>query len=508
MPKSLETSPQHQHQSLSCPVVLLGSPATINTVLPISLKCTSASTCDTPRLVYIFPSARRRDRLKIMGSVLRAGRKLPSSSLSPSTPPYLLQCSAPAVRVRTGTLLQHNGNRQFTTAGVRRNDGKASLKRAKPPVSGRSKTTKRARLGSRVLLKWAKQNGCSWTWESARTCAFADLSVTPWPTPFGVYGVVQFLKLQPLTNPPGMEFNLDTMSLSVETTFPERLQSVQDFKSLNLKPYVEKALLKRAEAWSKLDKEDAARLESYISNLSLDGDPTTNNTRKRHYGMMHAHTSTLYALALKTQKPQKEPIRARWPDELGPVLSPSWHVHLNGMRPEDVQVNIDTHDSHGRRTLSCVWVSINAPLGHAIRDWESLAAGADAYTDSFTTVLANLARWLKTYWDKEDHHKSSRKTFVAEERQKPRASGKLPSLSEMVPCDHVVPVVLAYRQKYIWFLWSGGIHGKLVAQYASHWLPLCEANKPGDLDTLMRYRQEALMRGTNLNPQTTSEPDW
>lgn len=445
----------------------------------------------------------------MMGSVLRAGRKLPSPSPSPSpaTSPHLLHCFAPAARVSTGTLLQHNGNREFATSRVRRNDGKASFKRVEPPVSGRSKKTKVASHGWRAMRQWAKQNRCPWTWEPARTCTFADLPVTDWDTPFGVYGVARLLKLQPLQTPPGMELDLDSMSLSVETTFPDRLQSVQDFKSLNLPPYVHKALLQRAQAWARLDRYDAARLDSHISNLLLNDKPTMNNTDKRHYGMIGSNSKTLWSLTARTQKTSRRPIWAFWKDEIGPAVSPTWHVHLNGMFPRDAQVIIETHrltkSGQGPRTLSCVWVAINAPMGHAIRDWESLAVGADPYTDAFTPVLENFARWLKKYWDKGNHRKLPYEAFSPE--TEPPA--KLPSLSQMVPSGHVVPVVLAYRQKYIWFLWSGGIHGKLVAQYASHWLPLYEANKSGDIDTLMRYRQEALMRETNLDPRTTSEPD-
>lgn len=356
------------------------------------------------------------------------------------------------------------------------------------------------------MRQWAREERCPWTWRDARACAFADLSVEPWPTYPARGGVAGFLKLRPLTEAPGMVFDLNTMSLSVEPTFPERLQYVRDDKFLDSKPWVHKALLNRAKAWNKLDEYDMARLSGHLSGNVV----AMNSTFKRHYGMNLSSYVAMRGLAARMKKSQGPPIWARWLDLLGPTVSPSWDAHIDGMEPRDVQVTIETHGQgqagDGPRILSCVWVAINAPLRHATRDWESLAAGADSYTDALEPVLVNVARWLNDYYDKGNFHKFPYKVSKSE------GSGstdlfryELPSLRDMVPRDHVVPVVFAYRQKYIWFLWSGGIQGKLVAQYASHWLPISDANQLGDIDVLMRHRQEAMM--DELEPEEPEEPE-
>lgn len=329
-----------------------------------------------------------------------------------------------------------------------------------------------------------------------RTSTFADLTVKKSTLLRRRSGIAKFLRLQELSHPPGMEFDLKTLSLSVHERFPQQLQYVWDVQHHLCKPWIRKAFLQRAEAWHSLDVYDLGRSNST-------GDPKTkNSTRKRHMGATRGHPTTFFSLAIASQKAQGTYSFERSPALLGPRLPPRMLCHLDGMETGDVQVYTENYCLSGK--LSCVWVAINAPMRTAARNWEALARGEAPHPDEDTLapILENLGQWLK-----EAHRDSRRRKPVNPEDED--AATRVPMQDARGPEDKapkarrtspppdavptVVPVILAWRQKYIWFLWTGGVDGKLVAQYASHWLPLDEVDKR-DMDVRIRFSQDAWRR--------------
>lgn len=321
-------------------------------------------------------------------------------------------------------------------------------------------------------------------WKSGyRTTPFVDLPVQPTTEKQQVLqdrpGATRFLKLRELAPQalPGMSFDLRNCSLSVDREFPSRLMYVQDTKHHEVKPWISKALLSRAESWHPLDYEDLARVRH--------PEVRVNSTTRRHRGRIMGHASTLLDLAA-TQKPRPTFRHKTWTKDLGPTLPPRVVGHLDGMRPEDVSVLTETHLSKlgGRRLLSCIVVAVNAPLRTAALSWDALAQGQTPRPDldALQPIMRNFAQWLK-----EDSLELS--------DQKPVQREQSPLPRQMITDEHVVPVVFAWRQKYIWFLWTGGIDGQLVAQYASHWLPINEVGDPVDnLDNRIKGLQDRYLR--------------
>lgn len=343
------------------------------------------------------------------------------------------------------------------------------------------------------------------TWKSGyRTMLFADLPVEPVHTDGKLRplrarpGLPRFLNLQALEprELPGMVFDLGKLDLSVDEKFPSRLMYVQDAKHHEVVPWISKAFLQRARAWRELDSEDLTRVEH----------PTKkwNSTHRRHRGNTKAFATFLMDLA----EARKENIRfglqhATWPGDLGPTLPPRLAGFLDGMGPEDVSLRVQTYQknaghSESRQILSCVLVAVNAPLRAATYSWEALAGGRspDPDLDALRPVMREFGRWLKSVYRPQEH-KSGRGL------PQPRAKGKIGTqsafLQDMIPDAHAIPVVFAWRQKYIWFLWTGGDDGQLVAQYASHWLPIREVERDAhgansDFDTRLRRIQSRLLQ--------------
>lgn len=342
-------------------------------------------------------------------------------------------------------------------------------------------------------VRQRRQN--KWNWET-HTSTFADLSVKEGPS--RLPGIAKFLRLQELTDPPGMEFNLDTMLLSVHEQFPSRLHYVRDAKHHQVKPWVCKAMIQRAEAWQALDVYDLARIRRLGGSLK-------NNTSKRHLGSSLSHVNTLWNMAATVHKSNSSLTFSRHSAELGHELPPRVLSHMDGMVARDVQVWTEIYHRPGTpeesQTTSCIWVTINAPLRTASRNWETLARGQTPHADddALAPILRNFGRWLqRTYrhLTTPGNHKSgpdklspSVPVQVARDTQD-KASGRRHIRMPRGAVPDAVPVVFAWRQKYIWFLWTGGIRGKLVAQYASHWLPINEVDKGQDLDTKLKSSQE------------------
>lgn len=353
---------------------------------------------------------------------------------------------------------------------------------------------RQAQVDSQIQAAPAKRKRRKWTWGHLTT-TLAELSVKK-PSLPSRPGIAKLLGLRELTDPPGMEFDLKSLSLSVHEEFPSRLRDVCDSPQHQVKPWLTKALIQRAKAWELLDLYDLRRVSRPQRIM--------NKTNKRHFGATMGHPTTLSSLCAAAQKSQNNIVLKTWPHELGPVLPPWKLGHLDGMLRGDVRVYTETYrrfpqppDPHPSLSYTTIWVAINAPLRTALRNWESLASGSAPHPDEDTLapILQNFGQWLKGPYracqpwrdvtSKPDNSSpgmppaqgGSHDTQDDDLATKPhRATAPLRNDSD------AVPVVFAWHQKYIWFLWTGGFDGKLIAQYASHWLPLEEGNRAVDLD--------------------------
>lgn len=298
-------------------------------------------------------------------------------------------------------------------------------------------------------------------------------------------GLSQFLEFRELKKPPGLTFDIPTMSLSVS---PDFMRNLHFHKATHHKarPWIEKACLQRAVNWTVLDETDMNRLvKSY---------KTMNRTSKRHRGNVFAQPSLLHNAASSLQKHRHEPSFVRWSRNVAPILPERLYGHLDGIVPEDVEIYIEDHKSyvkgHPDRIASCIWVSINAYWSVSMRACEALAIGNQPHPDwdIMTPVLVNFSTWFKeTYHNQSENAKEYRKNNSHNPRR------FLPLLRDMIPPGHDIPVVFAFRQKYLLFILKGGIEGELVAQYASHWLPIKEASKL-DVDKEINELQLARLR--------------
>lgn len=329
---------------------------------------------------------------------------------------------------------------------------------------------------------------------------FADLSLKPNSPLIKRRGITAFLNLRELSKPPGMVFKLEDSSLSVEKGFASRLHYVKDPKHHQLKRWIAKALIQRAEAWLELDLMDFRRLRKLPS--------LGNCTHLRHRGNARSHAKTIHGLAARSQRAQKYLLCTRWPDNIGPSLSGQPFGHLDGMYPEDVQVLTETqkHPPNGPELLTCIWVVVNAPYRLA-----RLAFGRGPLhpdLDTFGPVMSNFHRWLSSRWCSENipngtmTRQKQPRQYPYDATPQPNNAVELqspPRFQDMVPEGRIVPVIFAWRHKYIWFTWEGGIKGKLVAQYASHWLPIHESKKVGDLDSRISAIQKSILRKTQTS---------
>lgn len=264
-----------------------------------------------------------------------------------------------------------------------------------------------------------------------------------------------------------MVFDLQSETLSLHPFFPERLHYVRDVVHHEVKPWINKAFTQRAEAWRLLDRADFLRVRDDQKDVAL------NRTRARHRGNVMNQPAVLLNMALPgVDKPKYKPFSVRWPVNLGVDLPSRWLGHLDGMKEDDAAVFVEFHGK--KPILTSILFTINSSYSQAQATWSALAQGRIGRTNynrrsdinAFTPLLMSFCRWLKqTYQDQKAGPKLY-KNYSSPE------SGPLPVLRDSMPEAQVVPVIFAFRQKYIWFLWKGGIQGKLEAQYASHWLPV------------------------------------
>ncbi|ROW06978.1 hypothetical protein VMCG_04041 [Cytospora schulzeri] len=298
-------------------------------------------------------------------------------------------------------------------------------------------------------------------------------------------GLSQFLEFRELKKPAGLTFDLSTLSLSVSPSFSQDLHYHKPTHH-KARPWVEKAVMQRAVKWKGLDIVDKTRISS--------PDKTMNRTARRHRGNVFAQPGLLYSAACSIQKHYHQPSFVRWARNVAPTLPERLYGHLDGIVPEDVDIYVEDHRSylpdHPERIASCIWVAINAPWGVSMRACEALASGEQPHPDwdILTPVLKNFHTWLHlTYHKQKPNAREYRKTCSRNPRR------YLPLLRDMMPPGHDIPVVFAFRQKYMLFVLKGGIDGKLVAQYASHWLPIKGGSK-ADMDVEINQLQLTRLR--------------
>lgn len=361
----------------------------------------------------------------------------------------------PPVQEREASLPQQRQDPAPRDSDDRRGSRKSNVENVSPPLNGPSR----------------KLEGCT----------FADLPLKPDSPLAKRCGITRYLKLRELMDPPGMVLHLNDSSLSMEEGFANRLRYVKDFDHHKVKPWIEKAMTQRAEAWLKLDLTDLKRVTGKVF--------FGNRTIRPHRGQAWSAATRVMDTAASLQKKRNSILLTRWRDQLGPSLAPQLAGHLDGMRPEDVHVVTETRKSSstGQELLFCIWVGVNAPYRLASLSFEQRPLHPDV--DTFAPVMTNFSRWLRSTWNSREALRPGRDPLNTGQRHDPSLRFR-----DLVPEGHTVPVVVAWRQKYIWFTWEGGIQGKLVAQYASHWLPHRDVDRVGDPDTKIKSIQMRLLR--------------
>ncbi|ROW00567.1 hypothetical protein VSDG_03373 [Cytospora chrysosperma] len=281
-------------------------------------------------------------------------------------------------------------------------------------------------------------------------------------------GIAQFLELRELKKPPGLTFDVSTLSLSMS---PDFMRNLHFHKPTHHKtrPWIERAFMQRAVKWAALERVDTDR----VKNLQ----DIKNRTSHQHRGNVFAHPWLIHGAASRVQKHRHEPSFVRWLKNGAPTLPARLYGHLDGIVPEDAEIYVEDHRSYVKgypdRIASCIWVGINAYWSVSMRACEALAIGNQPHPDwdVLTPVLENFCSWLKeTYYNQKEGAHQYRQNIKHHSRQ------YWPLLRDMMPPGYDIPVVFAFRQKYLLFILKGGIDGELVAQYASHWLPVAEAS--------------------------------
>lgn len=281
-------------------------------------------------------------------------------------------------------------------------------------------------------------------------------------------GLCRFMDLRELKQPPGLEFDVPTMSLSLSPSFLQNLHFHPPTHH-KTRPWIEKALLQRTSSWTKLELVDKKRVEHH--------DTTINRTSKRHRGNTYSHLLLLQNASSSTQKHTHQPGIARWARGVAPFIPERLYGHLDGTVPEDMEIYVEDHRSyvkdHDERIVSCIWVAINASYSVSMRAFSELANDnkPNPDWDVLTPALRNFSKWLL---DTCKNQRPNHLQYRATNRYNPRLY--IPLLKDMIPPGHDVPVVFAFRQKYLLFILKGGINGKLVAQYESFWLPVRDAS--------------------------------
>lgn len=317
-------------------------------------------------------------------------------------------------------------------------------------------------------------------------------------------GLTRFLQLRELKNPPGMTFDPSTNSLSVSPTYLKKLYFHYPTHH-KIRPWVEKAYMQRAQSWLELDLDDLSRVKLTSINK--------NRSAKRHRGNVLAHPVFTSGAANRVQKYNWDPAFVRMGKSLAPTLPERLYGHLDGIVPEDGTVFVEDHEGYIRevpgRVVSSVWVAVNASHGVTMRTCTDMVAGnpPNPEWDVLTPILSNFCKWFKdTYYNQRNMQEEGEE---GEENspENPQRTSPLPRA--MIPPEHDIPVVLAFRQKYLLFIWKGGIDGKLVAQYEGYWLPMNEVKKGddnevtkgNDVDKWTNKEQLASLR-RGANPKT------
>lgn len=280
-----------------------------------------------------------------------------------------------------------------------------------------------------------------------------------------------------------MEFDLATGLLSVQEDFSERLHYVRNAEHHRVRPWVQKAFLQRAQAWQRLDDYDRQRVRQPRRIM--------NSTLKRHHGNMLGFPPTMLNMVARLQRATPLLNFHRQPDELGPELPSDLFGHMDGMPRNGVQVFVETFQRTPEPVQNprptCIWVAIKSPLRIAARNWESLARGEQPPpgVNTLAPILENLGPWLRR-----NYHVWRRLEVPENGSHVVKDTSREPGKQSSSNIEPMPPVILAWRQKYIWFVWKGGAGGKLIAQYASHWLPIHEVDNSRDLDLEIRSEQD------------------
>lgn len=265
--------------------------------------------------------------------------------------------------------------------------------------------------------------------------------------------MVQFLGLREMKNPPGMEYDPVTKSFS----FSKRLytESIYDHQ-LTIPgftvPYLVKSLTTRGDAWALLKSYDQRRLR-------LAG-KIFNSTNKRHRGQCLSTVKNTFDLIQRAERPKRT--RALlWHNNIGPSMEKTGPL-LDDFLPEDVAVTMETVGTTPR--LSLVFVSINVSFKLAQDAWIALSSRREPKPglDVFTPVVTRFCEWFT-------HTIAYQKTGSKEPKGNNEAT--LPMLRDIIDNGSGdFPVVFAFRDQYIWFMWKGGLEGKLIAQYTGSWI--------------------------------------
>lgn len=369
--------------------------------------------------------------------------------------------------------------------------GKDESGRPKVEQDGRGSTE--AREGGRpqsseVPEQEVKQSPSSWDPEIIADCP--GLARRP--------GLTRFMEFREMKEPPGMVFDIPTLSLSVAPSFPQNLH-FHPPSHHKAKPWIQKACLTRAQAWSKIYTVDISRVKHPKA--------TKNRTARRHRGTTFAHHILIQNLASAVQKHSYDPSYGQWAKEMGPSLPERLHAHLDGIAPKDVSFFIEDHfsyiKSHPGRIMSSIWVAINASYCVSMRACNDLASGNQPNPDwdVLTPVLEKFADWLQdTYANqhprgqmlKANNHRVNKAKESEETSQL-----YLPLIRDMMPPGHDIPVVFAFRHRYLLFILKGGVAGKLVAQYEGHWLPLAKVSKYDADEEVNRMQLDRLRAGAD-----------
>ncbi|PSR97362.1 hypothetical protein BD289DRAFT_108361 [Coniella lustricola] len=372
----------------------------------------------------------------------------------------------------------------------------AKNKKSGIPISGRNRTLNNLKRDvNSQYAKLARTNAAALSWNRRQgAMTFEDLRDRAKAAPSRLSSLATFLSLHELAqeHTPGMELNLADLTLSVSKTFPHRLVYAHDPDHHAGKPWIADALLRRAESWNEKDMYDFLR-------LLHPGGTKQNSMNKQHRGQCLSNYKVLFDVAnrsLKRKDNARSIIEELRIDHLGVTPPPSITALQDGMYPEDVVAAVEHVRDPRRgpdRRITAFWVSINAPFRLAMRSCLALSRGYTPAQESdiLTPTLLNFGKWLRQWHTGSKDQSLEGRSATKSVRFPGTGVNMCPDVDTLGP----IPIIFAFRQKYIWFTWHGGFHGKLVAQYASHWLPVHSAGLGRDWDTASEMQQRVLLQG-------------